>query len=262
MQSLRDKNRTKNTRVKVGASLAFLVLLLILAPIIFPSFGRGLRQLFAPLWKFENNASTNTKGFFANFASKRALNTENTDLKSKLSERDARLADHDALMHENEALKELLGRKGSDTFVLGTVLVKPNRSVYDTLIIDAGTDVGIKNGALVYAYGTIPIGTITSASTKTATVTLFSTAGQITNTRIEGKNIDIELVGRGGGNFELKVPRDINLEPDMEVLLPGIKPAVVAIVAKSITDARDPVQTFILTSPININELNWVQVVK
>jgi hypothetical protein len=48
----------------------------------------------------------------------------------------------------------------------------------------------------------------------------------------------------------------------MEVLLPGIKPAVVAIVAKSITDARDPVQTFILTSPININELNWVQVVK
>lgn len=262
MQSLRDRNKSKNTKTKIGASLAVLVILIVLAPIVFPSIGRGLRQVISPIWKLENNASSNSKSFFANLKAKRALDAENTILKNRVTELEAKLADHDVIANENLALKELLGRKGSEDLILGTVLIKPNRSVYDTLVIDAGSSVGVTSGALVYAYGVIPIGTITSVSAKTSTVTLFSTAGQITNSRIDGKNIDIELVGRGGGNFELKVPRDVSLEPDMEVLLPGLKPMVVAIVTKSITDARDPVQTFLLTSPVNINELNWVQIVK
>jgi hypothetical protein len=48
----------------------------------------------------------------------------------------------------------------------------------------------------------------------------------------------------------------------MNVLLPGIHSAIVAVVAKSITDPRDPVQTFLLTSPVNINELTWLEVAK
>jgi cell shape-determining protein MreC len=156
----------------------------------------------------------------------------------------------------------MLGRKQSGSYVLATILVKPGRSLYDTVVIDAGSEEGIRPEALVYAYQTVPVGTVTAVSAHSATVTLFTTSGQKTNGRIEGKNIDVELVGRGGGNFELKVPRDVTLMPDMTVLLPGLRTSVVAVVAKSITDARDPVQTFLLTSPVNINELNSVEVAR
>lgn len=262
MQSLRDRNKNKNLKTKIGVSFAVVVGIAILAPFIFPGMGRGLRTVVTPLWKLENNASVNSKNFFANFKSKRILEVENTTLKNTIVELEATLVEYDAVSHENDALKELLGRKITKDFILGTILIKPNRSVYDTLVIDAGASDGVTSGALVYAFGSIPVGTITAVSSQTSTVTLFSTAGQITNSRIEDKNIDVQLVGRGGGNFELKIPRDISLEPDMKIMLPGLKTAVVAVVTRSITDARDPVQTFLLTSPVNINELNWVQVVK
>jgi len=262
MQSLRDKNRTKHTRTKIGISIAVLVLLFVLAPIVFPKLGGGFRTIFASIWKLENNTSSNLSSFFANFKSKRALEAENNALKNKIIEGQATLADHDALLHENEALKELLGRHQAGSFILGTILVKPGRSLYDIIVIDVGSTAGISNGAVVYAFGNIPIGNVTSVSSTTATVTLFSTAGQVTDGRVEGKNIDVELLGRGGGNFEIKVPRDVMLDPGMSVLLPGLSPSVIAVIAKSITDARDPAQTFLLTSPVNINELNWVEVAK
>ena len=260
MQSLRDRNRTKHTRLKIGFSVGFLILLIFLAPVIFPKLSSGFRGAFSPLWKLENNIGANMHTFFSGFKTRRALDKENTELKNKLAEQEVKLVDRNALAGENEALKELLGRKEKSNLVLSTILVKPGRSIYDTIIIDLGSNAGIAVGANVYAYESVPVGTVTSVTANTATVTLFSTAGQKTNGRLESKNIDVELLGRGGGNFELKVPRDVTLEPGMSILLPSIKPAVIAVVPKSITDPRDPVQTFLLTSPVNINELNWVEV--
>ena len=262
MQSLRDKNKRRDSRTKILASISVLVLLLVSAPFIFPSLGNGLRTLMRPLWGIEENIHFNVSNFFANFISKRALESENAGLKSQLAQIQSELIDRDTLLHENQSLKDILGRKISNTLVLGTILVKPYRSAYDTLVIDIGTDMGIVASDVVYAYGTIPIGVVSSVGKNTSTVTLFSTSGEKTTGRIDGQNIDVDLIGRGGGNFELQVPRDVTLEPNTNILIPGLTPQVVAVVAKSITDPRDPTQTFLLTSPVNVNELEWVEVAK
>lgn len=262
MQSLRDKNRTKNLRTKITLSLGALALILVIIGGVFPKAGSGFRTLFTPLVSAEMNIAENLRLFFANLASKRALLHENEILKQTVIEQQTRLIDHDVLLRENESLKELVGRDSTRDFILGTILVKPSRSLYDTLILDIGKEAGVREGALVYAFGTVPLGTITTVDATTSIVTLFSTAGQKIHTRIESSKIDIELTGRGGGNFELKAPRDIVLEPGTNVLLPGLHPAIVAVVAKNITDARDPSQTFLLTSPVNVNELAWVEVLK
>lgn len=262
MQSLRDRNKAKNTKTRIATGVVVLIVLLLLSSIIFPGLGKGFRTIFTPFWRLEKNSADNIGGFFASFKTKRALIAENEALKNKILEQSAAAIEHQALLDENTSLKEMLGRKQSGSYVLATILVKPGRSLYDTVVIDAGSEEGIRPEALVYAYQTVPVGTVTAVSAHSATVTLFTTSGQKTNGRIEGKNIDVELVGRGGGNFELKVPRDVTLMPDMTVLLPGLRTSVVAVVAKSITDARDPVQTFLLTSPVNINELNSVEVAR
>lgn len=262
MQSLRDKNRTKENRLKLWISGGVFVVIVIVAPFVFPWLGRGMRTMLRPFWELENNVVAGTDGFVSYFISKHALEIENQNLKSQLMEMQARMTDHATLEQENASLKEMLGRTTSTNLVLGTILVKPNRSLYDTLVIDIGADNGVKVGDIVFAYGTTPVGTVSSVSSTTATVTLFSTSGEITTGRIDGKNIDVQLTGRGGGNFQLQIPRDITLEPATNVLLPGITPEVIAVVASSITDPRDPTQTFLLTSPVNINELNWVEVEK
>ncbi len=262
MQSLRDKNRNKDNRIKLWISGGVLILIIIIAPFVFPSLGNGMRTMLRPFWKLQNNIVGGADTFVSYFVSKHKLEVENESLRNQLMEMESRMADHTTLLQENLSLKEMFGRKISSNFILGSILVKPNRSLYDTIIIDIGLNNGIQVGNTVFAFGTTPIGTISNVSSNTSTVTLFSTSGQKTTGRIDGKNIDVELIGRGGGNFQLQIPRDVTLEPNTNILFPGITPRIIATIVKSITDARDPTQTFLLTSPVNINELNWVEVEK
>ena len=262
MQSLRDKNNKKNTRTKIITTVLVFLFLILVSGAVFPVFGKAFRVMVSPLWKLENNISQNTTNFFAGFHSKQSLETQNQNLQAELADAQARLIAEQTITNQLTDLEATFGRKISANMVLGTILVKPNRSLYDTVVIDIGTDQGIAVSNVVYASGNIPIGVITQAGASTSTVTLFSTSGQTITGRIDGLNIDVSLVGRGGGNFEIQVPRDVTLTPNTNVLLPGLLPQVIAVVAKSITDPRDPYQTFLLTSPVNINQLNWVEVEK
>jgi hypothetical protein len=72
----------------------------------------------------------------------------------------------------------------------------------------------------------------------------------------------MQLVGRGGGNFEMILPRDLVVANEATVVLPGITPYVVAVVETILTDPRDSYQKALLASPINIFELNLVEVEK
>lgn len=262
MKSLHDRHKTQSLKVKIFYVGGFFLIVFIVVPLMSPSVGNVFRNMFNPLWKLENNFIQGVHSVGSYFSSKQKLESENTLLKNQLSEIQTRLVDRDILFRENLDLKNIVDRKPEGNFVLATVLVKPSRSLYDTLIIDIGSNAGLEIGQIVYAFGAVPIGTISQVGSKTATVTLYSTSGQKIVGRLENTKIDVELVGRGGGNFELKLPRDIILESGMQVLFPDLMPAVIATVTKSITDPRDPVQTFLLTSPVNINQLHWVQVEK
>ena len=68
------------------------------------------------------------------------------------------------------------------------------------------------------------------------------------------------LVGRGGGNFEMVIPKDFVLNKGDEVTLAGIIPRVVGIVQMTISDPRDLFTKALLTTPANILELKFVEV--
>ena len=100
-------------------------------------------------------------------------------------------------------------------------------------------------------------------------VVLFSSSGEKTEVVISlgqnpvsgsNKNIFMDLVGRGGGNFEMVLPRDFTLTKDDKVVLPGISSYVVASVESTISDPRDPFMKALLVSPVNIQDLKFVEV--
>ncbi|MGH7249772.1 MAG: hypothetical protein ACREGC_02255, partial [Minisyncoccia bacterium] len=83
-----------------------------------------------------------------------------------------------------------------------------------------------------------------------------------TDSSSQSGNIFMEVIGRGGGNFEMTLPKDVTLQKGDPVVLPGINPYVLAVTQSIISDPRDPFTKALLTSPVNIQELKFVQVVK
>ncbi|MCC6323719.1 hypothetical protein IT400_02915 [Candidatus Nomurabacteria bacterium] len=228
---------------------------------VFSGLGGFLHRMGLPLWRAKN-ATTNALTDSAYIVRTRAsLFQENKNLKITNSELEAKMLDYTLIQKENEDLKALLGRINTkEEFVLGTIITKPNRSLYDTIVIDIGADQNLVEGNIVYANAQFPIGKITKVYDHTSLVTLYSSSKEVTEGQIEGSNTSVELIGRGGSNFEMNVPQDLSVPTGTFVVAPLIHPRIVAVVADVVSDPHDPINKILLKSPVNIQELKWVQV--
>jgi cell shape-determining protein MreC len=168
-------------------------------------------------------------------------------------------ANYNSIVAENASLKEILGRKNeSVSMTLAAILAKPSQSPYDTIIVDVGVEQGIKVGDKVFALGNVPIGYVAEAYPNTSKVILYSNSGEKTFAIV--KEVSMEIVGRGGGNFEMILPRDFTLAKEDQAVLPGIVPYVVGTVETIISDPRDSFIKALLVSPVNIQEIKFVQI--
>lgn len=261
IHQLRDKKRISKRR-NIIRNLSIIGVLLVLAIAGFFSWSGKLFNLIGqPIWKAENaltytaeNSKYIVRTKASVFAENEKLKQENTDLKNSM-------IDYQILKSENDQIKELLGRAPQKyNFTLATILTKPNRSPYDTIIIDVGSNGGITEGMQVFANGNMPIGEISKVYDKASLVMLYSNPGQITEAVMDGSNTSVELTGRGGGNFEMTIPVDLPAENGKLIVLPNATSEVLAIVDSLISSPTDPVKKVLLRSPINIQSLKWVQV--
>lgn len=216
------------------------------------------------------HTSDTTGGWFSNIATifkiKSNLVNENEDLKNRLAEMEARFLDYDAVIAENKEFKQLMGRVSNQSFILAKILEKPSNSIYDTLVVDGGAGIGLISGQVAYANGEIPIGTVEEVNPHSALIRLFSSPKQSTEARLsilEGEKIsyvDVTLVGRGGGNFQTTVPHDFEITTGALASSKGFDGGVIAKYQKTTSDVREPLQTLLLTAPVNVQELNFVQI--
>ena len=266
MQQFRDKKQIARRKVITWIGV-FVVFLIILSTSFF-LFGASafLNTIGRPIWLAKNAVV----GFFHNIVddvrSKSALHQENTALVSENATLVSQMADYQIVKNENIALKELMGRVSkSHSFVLANILAKPDLSPYDTIIIDAGASLGVVAGHTVYGNGSFPIGEVTTVYTDTSLVTLYSNPGKVTRAMLDSSNNSIELTGRGGGNFEMKIPQESIANHGQFVVLPNshtVTPEIIAIVEEATANPSDPYQTVLLRSPVNVQDLKWVEVEK
>lgn len=178
------------------------------------------------------------------------------------------------LRKENNDLKEILNRRVSSNSVVAYILKKPPFSAYDSLIIDIGIKNGISIGDKVYAMGNIIIGEISEVNDVTSKVKLYSSYGEKydifiginknndVSSTTKQKNIQATATGRGGGSFEIIVPRDVKVEENDIVTIPSLTNSVFGIVKKIIADPARAYSTILFSQPINIYEQKWVEVDK
>ncbi len=257
----------RKTKRKKYFSIALLAILLFVLFYfrtgIFSGLSYSAHKVFRPVLVVGNNAGGKIKSALSFFTSKSSLYHEIEDLRSSINESEGRMVNYDSLLAENTSLKEVLGRKNEkSSMVLSAILSKPNVSPYDTLVIDVGEDKGLQEGNMVFALGNVPIGRIRKVYTRSSKVVLFSTSGEKTQVVLGGRSVFFEAAGRGGGNFQMIIPRDLALSKGDQILLPGINPYVLALVETTISDPRDPFFKALLVSPVNIQEIKFVQVEK
>ena len=162
------------------------------------------------------------------------------------------------LQRENTELKQLLGRNASSTITIGYILKKPPFSAYDVYIIDLGSNDGITIGEKVYVLGDILVGEIGEVNRTTSKVKLYSSFGEKYDVFIGKNNIEATALGRGGGSFEITIPRDIKISQGDKVVSPNISGSTFGIVDKTITDPAKAFSKILFAQPINIYEQKFV----
>lgn len=263
MSYLLDK---KNKNKKISRIITIILVLFSLFYFrsgILRGLSSGAQAVFHPVVSLGNRIGHSFSDWGSLLRSKKSLLSENENLKSQIEESQADRANYLSVVNENNELKEILGRKlESANILVASILSKSTQSVYGTFLIDVGQDQGILVGQRVFAFGNVPIGKISEVYGGSSKVVLYSYPGEKTEVVISGKDAFMQVVGRGGGNFEMILPRDFILDIGAEVVLPGITPYVLGSVSTIISDPRDSFQKALLASPVNIQELKFVEVEK
>lgn len=184
-------------------------------------------------------------------------------LEQKVSSLEQQLLGLQLLEDENKSLREILSYPViTQTNVTARVISKPSQSLYDRIIIDRGQNDGITIGDMIIAGENILIAKIDSVSENNAQALLLSGnffTGDAVVTRL---GITVPIIGKGSGNFELHVPRDLDVRDGDVLTLPGFPQYIIGVIKSVEFDDRDPYQTVLVRTPMNVQELKFVRVVK
>ncbi|MCX6753806.1 MAG: hypothetical protein NTV03_01990 [Candidatus Nomurabacteria bacterium] len=259
IHQFRDKKEIVKKR-RMIKNLIFLSIFLLLAVLGVFGFSSNLLHFIGrPIWKIETSVKNNLINIGYVARTKASVYKENQNLLSENVDLKNSLVDYQVLKNENISLKESFGRVPTKMdMILANILTKPSYSPYDTLIIDIGADDKIAAGDKVYSNVTTPIGEINTVYKNTSLVVLYSSPGTITTAMIDGANTNVDLVGRGGGNFEMIIPIDLPYTKGGSVVMSSLQPEVVAVIGDVISNPNDPVKKVLLSSPVNIQNLKWV----
>ena len=259
---LDKKNKIKRLK-KITIIIFIFVFLFYFRTPILTGLSSFSHFIFRPVLVLGSTVGNSIKNLEFYLESKKLLYLENENLKLEKKINEAKTANYNSILEENIKLKEILGRiPENKKMIIVSILSRPNVSPYDTFIVDSGESEGVLLNKKVFAYGNIPIGKVVEVYKNSSKIILFSSPGEKTDVIISGKDTAMQLVGRGGGNFEMILPRDFVLEKGVEVVLPSITPYVVATVETILSDPRDSYQKALLKSPINIFELKFVEIEK
>ncbi len=232
--------QTSNAKYKFFGIIGLTLLALVFWR-FFPTPGEFLAEtLFTPLLKSETALYRSTKSEEATLGER-----ERTEL--------------DYLRAENASLREVLGADGEERVMAG-VIGRPSALPYDVLLLDRGTDDGVRDGAPVYVGGDTVIGFVVSAYQKSALVALLSTPSFTSTAYILGPNIYTTAVGIGGGVTRIHVPQGIELKVGDLVVLPSLSPGVYGRISAVDSVPERPEQYGYMTTDVPINSLRIVSV--
>ncbi|MFA5997658.1 MAG: rod shape-determining protein MreC [Candidatus Paceibacterota bacterium] len=217
--------------------------------------------LVAPsFWNVGSSTANIWNSFLTNFRDKNFLVNENAMLRGEIDRMQAQVLDRNLLAERVVTLEGTLGRAQGDDRVTATVFVNQNKSPYDILVIDAGSDNGVAQGDDVVFAGSGVIGEIAEVTSTASKVRLYSSSGVDTQAVVGSHFVPIVAAGHGMGNFEAKVPQDsIVAVGDSVVTTKGN--LILGSVSLVEEKPAEPFKRIYFRTPFNITEIRSVEII-
>lgn len=257
------QNRQKNNYFGIFRVIFIAVVFFVVASIgvVRDGVTQVLFSIAAPFWRAEQSVYEGADGKMPFLQSKQALSAANRALEERNRFLFSELSMAAVFKKENQELKEILDRREPEKeFILARVLAQPNRSPYDTLIVDKGEKDGVRGGDSVIAYGNAAIGTVLRVYAASSVVTLFSSPGNEIDAFLAEGNIPIVAKGVGGGNFTARAPKGVAVAEGDALISPALDPPLIGIVGRVESAPSDAFQNIFFQTPVNIYELKWVEI--
>jgi len=244
---------------KMKAKIHFKRAALIAVLIFILWYGNGLTKPFeiftvyisGSVWRISNFIEDSYNSFGGFLKNKQKLIYENNELRSLLKTALIQTELYNYISTENTELKKILGRREITKNVLARILSQPNRSPYDIFYVDIGKDQNLKVGSLVVS-GNILLGVVDTVYSKNSKIRLFSSPGTELQVDIGEKKIPAISQGRGGGMFEIKIPKDIKISLGDAIVHSSIHNYLVGVVLKINLKSTSSFQTILFRAPVNI----------
>jgi cell shape-determining protein MreC len=229
-----------------------------LSPHLFTGSLQFLGRPFFAVKGIAQNAGSGIVGFFT---PKSLLLRENADLKQQAALLKAVQIERDVFKAENRDLQELLGRIPADhRFAVATILAKPGISAYDTVVIDGGRKAGMAEGNLVLADNNVVVGYISSVYAYSATVSLYSSPDEKLTVHIGNQALEATAIGKGAGNFEIRLPRNAGVAVGDSVLLSTSTQKILGSVEVINTTPADSFEQILFKGPVDVARLRFLLV--
>lgn len=188
-------------------------------------------------------------------------------LKNELVQRDAELERvryqsllYKMLVSENVALRTMTGVGQSAEGTIARVLSRPPQSNYDTLIVDKGSEDGVKENDLA-VFQDFALGRVVAVDQNSSSIQLFSSPGIQKDVLVGTPHAVIVATGQGGGAFEFSVPQGVTILKGDVVRLPSPSSLGFAIVMNTTVNVRDTSVVVRAAQPFSFAELDFIRLV-
>lgn len=258
MQSLSKKKSISKQYILVLS----VILGLVLVGFFTNPFQNFLVHIFTPVTRGSVQLQYITEPIISSTTSKTKLLEEITKLKNENQNLSTRLTTLEQEKNTTSIWMDLFPTRAPRDFLLIPIISKPNQSPYDTFLLDAGSLEGVRSGAYLFLNQNTIIGTIDTVQDDTALGVLFSSPSKKTQARLERSSYDVTLLGRGGGNMIVEVPKEIETALGDRVLYPVFHNSVIGVIRDITVDERNANKKLFITLPTNILTLDHISVEK
>ncbi len=263
MNLLQQNKPSRNSRSHFYKSLIVIIILIVIILTnnsVLEFASKITNSIGNSVWKSQSVVVNMFGSIATTFKDKQKLQDKNQILNEEIVRLRLFSIWTEVLRQENESLRGLLNRESDRNFIAASILTRPNYTLYDTFIVDVGRRDGISVGSRVFGVEKVAIGTVTEVYLRTSLISLYSTPGRATDVLLGEDTIAVKAIGRGDGDFEIRVPRGVDISEGQIVLSPGLNSGVFGVVEEIIALPTDSFQTVLFSSPINIQSLNMVAI--
>ncbi|MFZ2719573.1 MAG: rod shape-determining protein MreC [Minisyncoccia bacterium] len=191
-------------------------------------------------------------------ATRRALEEENTELKDALAMRDEQAARFRAVALENESLREMANLASMEDGITVPVLSSFSSSPYGTFRIGGGAAAGLSEGNIVLTPGGFVLGSITSVSSRGATVEAFFAPEKEIEMQVAG--VPFLAEGRGGGNARGEIARDASVRVGDVVTVPAFGGRPSGVIGMLESASSSAYTSIYIRIPRNLDSMRYVHV--